>query len=309
MPQLGSTDVCSTSRKTYGHSQPSDLGGKSLATEHRGVCWFGWVFPALGYFAAQPAAAEGPQDSGLFGAHRRALGHPDASAAVTRSARAGFRSLAHAHRRVPAAALPHQPRSVTSRPPTRAGGLAGRHSPVTARSPQGCHQALRTSPIPAGKWGERAFTSARRRQPGPHTASLAAPQDRGPRPPQLRGLPRSAAATRRHPRTQPGSPPSPTPAAKSQLGTCKARLWHPTVPRFSVTQSPPSLGHRRRAGRNTELAGNALPARAGTAKGKRETRAEGGGGLKSPSFPSPKPPGKSPAGFRHAHPYAPLCQQ
>ena len=35
VPQVGSTDVYSIRRKTQGHSQPFNHGGKSLATKHR----------------------------------------------------------------------------------------------------------------------------------------------------------------------------------------------------------------------------------------------------------------------------------
>lgn len=34
VPQLGFTDVCGMRRKTQGHSQASNLGGKSLAIKH-----------------------------------------------------------------------------------------------------------------------------------------------------------------------------------------------------------------------------------------------------------------------------------
>lgn len=73
------------------------------------------MFSVFRYFAAQPATAEGFQDSRFLGACTRvALGYPDPSAALTRSACTLVLGLSDTHNRVLAAPLVYKLWSFTS---------------------------------------------------------------------------------------------------------------------------------------------------------------------------------------------------
>lgn len=91
------------------------------------------------------------------------------------------------------------------------------------------------------------------------------------------------------------------------------QLCHPKTSEPSTSGQP--ARQLRQACRNKKFKtsctrpGNVLPARPGTARGKLETRAKEGAGLKSPQFPTSKAPGKFPAGFGCPHPPTPLSQQ